>query len=138
MFMTSFVVIFVLSGIGNGSTYKMIPSVLGWAGPGRASGDVLARRMVAAVVGIAGAIGALGGVLVQVVIRNASLHVSALETAAKSPGQKAAIALAHSTWMAPALWTFVGSYAVLAAVTYLVYVRAWSRRTAQLAVVVPA
>ena len=138
LFMTSFMLIFVLSGIGNGSTYKMIPSVLSSVDAGKPAVTPWTKRMVAAAIGIAGAIGALGGVLIQVVIRNASLHVSALETAAKTPAKKAAIALAHSAWVAPALWAFLVSYAVFGAVTYLVYVRVWSGRRADVPAVVPA
>ena len=136
-FMTSFMAIFVLSGLGNGSTYKMIPSVLGQTAVDQPSAP-WTKRMVAAVIGIAGAVGALGGVLVQIVIRNASLHVSSLETAAKTPARKAAIAFAHSAWVAPALWAFLVSYAVFAVVTYAVYVRAWSRRADGIAVMLPA
>ena len=138
LFMASFMVIFVLSGIGNGSTYKMIPATFAGLDAGGSVVSAWTKRTVAAAIGIAGAIGALGGVLVQVVIRNASLHVSSLEQAAKTPAEKAAIALAHSAWVAPALWTFLVSYAVFAGVTYLVYVRAWSRRGAGVAAVTPA
>jgi NNP family nitrate/nitrite transporter-like MFS transporter len=131
--MTSFMAIFVLSGVGNGSVYKMIPTVIGRSTPGR----LQAKRMVAATVGIAGAIGALGGVLVQVVIRDASLHVSALETAAKTPAAKAAIAATHTAWVAPALWAFLISYAVFGLVTYVVYVRTWSELRVELPAVAP-
>jgi MFS transporter, NNP family, nitrate/nitrite transporter len=141
LFMSSFMVIFILSGIGNGSTYKMIPSVIAGTGLGT-SGTVAVtaptRRVVAAVIGIAGAVGALGGVLVQVVIRNASLHVSELETAAHTPAKKAAIAVAHSAWVAPALWAFLASYAVFGAVTYVVYVRARARRGTAVPALLPA
>jgi len=130
--------IFILSGIGNGSTYKMIPLVLSRSAGGDGAVTPRTKRMIAATIGIAGAIGALGGVFVQVVIRNASLHVSALETAAKTPAKKAAIALAHTAWVAPALWAFLVSYAVFGAVTYLVYVRAWSNRRAGVPLVMPA
>jgi NNP family nitrate/nitrite transporter-like MFS transporter len=138
VFMSSFLVIFVLSGIGNGSTYKMVPSVLSRADTDKAAVTPWTKRKVAAVIGIAGAVGALGGVLVQVVIRNASLHVSALESAAKTPADKAAIALAHSSWVAPALWAFVISYGVFGTVTYVVYIRAWSRRGAEVPAVMSA
>ena len=138
LFLASFMAIFVLSGIGNGSTYKMIPSVLSRVDAGSPVVTPWTKRMVAAVIGFAGAIGALGGVLIQVVIRNASVHVSALETAAKSPAKKAAIALAHSAWVTPALWAFLVSYVVFAAVTYLVYVRSWSSRRAEVPAVIPA
>jgi NNP family nitrate/nitrite transporter-like MFS transporter len=138
LFMSSFMVIFGLSGVGNGSTYKMIPSVFARLDADKPAVTPWTKRTVAAVIGIAGAIGALGGVLVQVVIRNASLHVSALETAAKTPAQKAAIALAHAAWVSPALWAFLVSYAVFGAVTYLVYVRAWSSGNADVPAVSPA
>jgi NNP family nitrate/nitrite transporter-like MFS transporter len=138
LFMTSFMVIFVLSGIGNGSTYKMITAVLARVHADRAVVTPWTKRRVAAAIGIAGAAGAFGGVLVQIVIRNASLHVSALETAAATPAGKAAIAVAHSGWVAPALWTFLVSYAVFGAVTYLVYVRSWAGRRAEVPAVMSA
>ncbi len=128
LFFSSFSVLFVLAGAGNGSTYKMIPEA--FAGIGRPGGRpvdaeaaVELKRRAAAVIGIAGAIGALGGVVVQLVIRQASLHVSALETAAMTPARKAAIAVAHSGWSVPALWAFLASYLVFAMVTWAVYVR---------------
>ena len=137
VFMTSFVAIFVLSGIGNGSTYKMIPSVLARAGADEPAVNPWIKRVTAAALGIAGAVGALGGVLVQVVIRNASLHVSTLESAAKTPAMKAAIAAAHTAWVAPALWVFLAFYAVFGALTYVVYVRVWSRSRAGTPAVAP-
>jgi NNP family nitrate/nitrite transporter-like MFS transporter len=130
LFMTSFLVIFMVSGIGNGSTYKMIPTVLGRADADKPGTTARTKRMVAAAIGIAGAIGALGGVLVQVVVRNASLHVSALQAVAKTPSAQATIALSHSAWIASALWIFLAAYVMFAAVTYLVYVRTWSGREA--------
>ncbi|MCU4185269.1 MFS transporter [Acidiferrimicrobium sp. IK] len=126
IFFVAFQGLFVLSGIGNGSTYKMIPSV--FAGMAAKAGGTPAARLehkrrAAAVIGIAGAAGALGGVAVQVVIRQSSLHVSSLITAAKTPAAKAAVAAAHSTWSVPALWLFLGSYVVFASVTYAAYLR---------------
>jgi NNP family nitrate/nitrite transporter-like MFS transporter len=61
------------------------------------------KRRAAAVIGIAGAIGASGGVLIQVVLRQASLDVSALVKAAETPGEKVAVAAAHADWSIPAL-----------------------------------
>jgi len=64
-FYVGFIALFVLSGIGNGSTYKMIPAifrskgqlrVVAGADPDTAAHD--ARRMANAVIGIAGATGA--------------------------------------------------------------------------------
>lgn len=120
VFFASFQAIFVLAGIGNGSIYKMIPAVFA---AGALPGAVEAKRRAAAVIGIAGAIGALGGVAIQVVLRQASLHISALEAAAKTVTQKAAIASSQSAWSAPALWAFLVSYVVFGAVTWAVYLR---------------
>lgn len=137
-FFGCYLVIFLLSGIGNGSIYKMIPSVFAALGrqhaaavdgeqvDGTQSAKVTAKefkRRAAAVIGIAGAVGAFGGVLVQVVFRQASLKVSALVKAAKTPAAKVAVAAAHSNWSVPALWVFIGAYLVFAAVTWYAYVR---------------
>ena len=123
--------IFVVAGIGNGSTYKMIPailSILGRAEAGRTGADpagaaLECKRRSAAVIGIAGAIGALGGVLIQVVLRQASLGVSAQVQRAKTPAAKLAVATKHANWSVPALWVFFASYVVLAGVTWVIYVR---------------
>ncbi|HWE57686.1 MAG TPA: MFS transporter [Acidimicrobiales bacterium] len=115
LFLIAFQFLFVLSGIGNGSTYKMIASAYG--------PSVDDKRQAAATIGIAGAVGALGGVVVQVVIRQSSLQVSALETAAKTSAAKAAIAASHAAWSVPALVSFLASYAVFAGVVWAVYIR---------------
>jgi len=71
-----FIALFVLSGLGNGSTYKMIPAIFAaqarsqveaGADPGVAGRT--ARRLAAALIGIAGAVGALGGVFINVAFR---------------------------------------------------------------------
>jgi MFS transporter, NNP family, nitrate/nitrite transporter len=131
LFFGSYMAVFLLAGIGNGSTYKMIPSIFARIGRTEAEtsgGDpkvaaIEFKRRAAAVIGIAGAIGAFGGVLIQVVLRQASLHVSALVTKAQTPAAKVAVAAAHSAWSVPALWVFLSSYLVLAAVAWLVYLR---------------
>ena len=128
-FFSAYMVIFLLSGLGNGSIYKMIPSVFAGLGAKHASEHGLDtagtavefKRRAAAVIGIAGAIGAFGGVLVQVVFRQASLNVSALVKAAKTPVAKVAVAAAHANWSVAALWVFLGAYIVFAGVTYGVY-----------------
>ncbi|MFC0315056.1 MFS transporter [Gordonia phosphorivorans] len=68
-----FVLLFVLSGLGNGSVYKIIPSVFDAAAralpldeAGRAA---YSRSMSGAVIGIAGAVGGLGGVGINLVLR---------------------------------------------------------------------
>ncbi len=131
VFFASYMVIFLLAGIGNGSTYKMIPAIFALLGRREAfetgvdvkEAAVEFKRRAAAVIGIAGAIGAFGGVLIQVVLRQASLHVSNLVKVAKTPAAKVAVAAAHSDWSVPALWVFLGSYVVLAGVTWAVYLR---------------
>jgi NNP family nitrate/nitrite transporter-like MFS transporter len=81
------------------------------------------KRRAAAVIGIAGAIGAFGGFLIQVAFRQASLDVAAAVKAAASPGEKLAIAQAQADWSLPALWVFLGAYVVLAGTTWFFYLR---------------
>lgn len=136
LFFTAFQFVFVLAGIGNGSIYKLIPTVFSELGRSNArttSEDSRAefKRRAASAIGIAGAIGALGGVAVQVVIRQSSLGVSALESAAKSPSARALIASTHSTWSVPALWIFLLSYVMFAGVTWSCYVRGSGSVSAQ-------
>ncbi len=81
------------------------------------------RRPSAAVIGIAGAIGAFGGFLIQLVLRQASLGVSNAVKAAATPAEKVAVAAANADWSVPALWVFLVSYVVFAAITWFVYLR---------------
>jgi NNP family nitrate/nitrite transporter-like MFS transporter len=109
LFTLAFTVLFALTGIGNGSVYKMIPAVfhaeaatrLG-AGADPAREAFQARRLSSALVGIAGAVGALGGVLVQLAFRESFL-------------EKGDARLAYVV--------FIGFYAVCALVTWVVYLR---------------
>jgi NNP family nitrate/nitrite transporter-like MFS transporter len=131
LFFASYMAIFLLSGMGNGSTYRMIPSVFAALGRREAKEKGLDlkgtrvdfKRQSAAAIGIAGAVGAFGGFLIQVVFRQASLHVAALMKAAKTPAEKLLIAHAHADWSIAGLWVFMGAYVVLAAMTWLVYIR---------------
>ena len=130
-FFGSYMVIFLLSGMANGSTYKMIPAIFATLG----AREAMARRIdpnelvvhfkqqAAAVIGIAGAIGAFGGFLIQVVLRQANLPVANLIKAAKTPAQKLAVATGHADWSIPALRIFLASYVVFAVTTWFVYVR---------------
>jgi MFS transporter, NNP family, nitrate/nitrite transporter len=85
-FFVSYMFIFFLSGIGNGSAYRMIPAIFATLGRRHAAEHgtdaeqtgLSFKRQTAAVIGIAGSIGAFGGFLIQVVFRQASLHVSGL------------------------------------------------------------
>jgi NNP family nitrate/nitrite transporter-like MFS transporter len=122
LFFASYMVIFLLAGMGNGSTYRMIPSIFAVLGRQEAEehgldpkeAAVEFKRRAAAVIGIAGAIGAF---------RQANLPVAALIKAAKTPAEKVAVAAAHADWSIPALWIFLGSYVVFAGVTWFVYLR---------------
>ena len=72
IFVIGFIVLFVFSGIGNGSTYKMIPAIFHakaqlevGSGADVVEADARAIRRAGALIGLAGAIGAFGGVLVN-------------------------------------------------------------------------
>jgi MFS transporter, NNP family, nitrate/nitrite transporter len=124
VFFGAYMGVFLLAGMGNGSTYRMIPCIfaeLGRRDPGASAVDY--KRQAAAVIGIAGAVGAFGGFLIQVVLRQASLSVAALVKAAEAPAEKVAIAQAHADWSVPALWAFLGSYLVFAGITWFFYLR---------------
>ncbi|MBI5104132.1 MAG: MFS transporter [Solirubrobacterales bacterium] len=123
LFFASYMVVFLFAGMGNGSTYRMIPSIFAELGRRRGGDAVAYKRRAAAVIGIAGAVGAFGGFLIQVVLREASLGVSALMKAAESPAEKAAIAQANADWSVPALWVFLVAYVVFAAMTWFFYLR---------------
>jgi NNP family nitrate/nitrite transporter-like MFS transporter len=132
VFFASYMVIFLLAGLGNGSTYRMIPAIFAALGRRATDADptldpqatrLSFKRQTAAVIGIAGAVGAFGGFLIQVAFRQASLGVGALMKAAETPAEKAAIATAHQDWSVSALWVFAGAYVVLAALTWGCYLR---------------
>ncbi|MEU1161131.1 nitrate/nitrite transporter [Streptomyces sp. NPDC090075] len=76
-FVTVFVVLFVLSGLGNGSTYKMIPGIFQTKALAKGlAGDEAAaygRRLSGASMGLIGAVGALGGVGINLAFRQSYL-----------------------------------------------------------------
>jgi NNP family nitrate/nitrite transporter-like MFS transporter len=116
LFYVGFIALFALSGLGNGSTYKMIPAVfqakalLGIAdGRDPKSAEHESRRLANAVIGIAGAIGAFGGVLVNIAFRQSFL--------ATKTGNAAYIG-------------FIAFYLACLAVTWLVYLRRSGRHLA--------
>ena len=59
-FLGSFLVLFIAAGMGNGSTYRMIPAVF-QLGVADHEASLAGRRAAAGCIGIAGAIGSLGG-----------------------------------------------------------------------------
>jgi NNP family nitrate/nitrite transporter-like MFS transporter len=113
LFLVGFVLLFVFSGIGNGSTYKMIPAVFRTKAQAAVAGgadtvaaDRQALRLSGAVIGIAGAIGAFGGVLVNLAFRQSFLSTGS--------GDGAYIA-------------FIAFYVVCVVVTWAVYLRPGTR-----------
>ncbi|MFE3555361.1 nitrate/nitrite transporter [Streptomyces sp. NPDC059193] len=106
VFLVGFVALFVLSGLGNGSTYKMIPGIFQAKALARGMGGEAAaaygRRLSGASMGLIGAVGALGGLGINLVFREAFL----------SSGSGTA-----------AFVTFLGFYAVCCVVTWSVYLR---------------
>ncbi|MGW8782447.1 MFS transporter [Streptomyces sp. NPDC055796] len=110
IFIAGFTALFVLSGIGNGSTYKLIPAAFTRQAEARivegqdaTRSFATARRLAGAAIGISGAIGALGGVAINLAFRGAY-------SGGASNG-------------APAFLSFLGYYAICAAVVWTVYVR---------------
>jgi NNP family nitrate/nitrite transporter-like MFS transporter len=73
-FLGCFLFVFAATGIGNGSTYRMIPAIwkarartAGSTGsPARIAAELTATKEASAVLGIAGAVGALGGFLIPI------------------------------------------------------------------------
>ncbi|MFI7619851.1 MFS transporter [Micromonospora echinofusca] len=117
LYLLGFLSLFVFSGIGNGSTYKMIPAIF----RARATADVAAGRreaapaqrwavrMTGSLIGVAGAVGASGGVLVNVAFRQSFLTRGSADAAYVA---------------------FIAAYAVCLAVTWLVYLRPGASRPA--------
>ncbi|HEX7662598.1 MAG TPA: nitrate/nitrite transporter [Pseudonocardiaceae bacterium] len=106
LYETGFMLLFVFSGIGNGSTYKMIPSIF------------QSRRLAGAVIGIASAVGAFGGVLINIAFRESFLSTAKSGT--------------------PAVIGFVAFYAVCFVLTWVVYLRPAARRASSPTAVEPA
>jgi NNP family nitrate/nitrite transporter-like MFS transporter len=107
LFLGCFLVLFVATGVGNGSTYRMIPAIFR-AGVDRTdeAGLTRARREAAAAIGIISAVGAFGGFLVP-----------------RTYGWSSA---AYGS-IVPALWASVALYVVMLAVTWLAYLRPGAR-----------
>jgi NNP family nitrate/nitrite transporter-like MFS transporter len=101
LFLASFLVLFVATGVGNGATYRMIPAVfrVGATTPERAARS---RKAAAGCIGIAGAVGAFGGFLIP---------------------RGFAVSNEVAGSLQPALVAFVGVYLAMAATTWAVYQR---------------
>ena len=112
LFTTGFIGLFVFSGIGNGSTYKMIPAIFRRKAMRKIAEGVDeqralhdARRISGAAIGLISAVGALGGLLINLTFRQS------FATAGSGT---------------PAFWGFLAFYIVCIFMTYVVYVRAAS------------
>jgi NNP family nitrate/nitrite transporter-like MFS transporter len=110
-FLAMFLILFVTTGIGNGSTYRMIPAIFrrealraaaGLSGEAQAVAVARARRTSAAVLGFIGAVGACGGYLIP----------RAFGASIKATGGATA-----------ALVCFLGFYASCLALTWFHYAR---------------
>ncbi|MFC8046014.1 MFS transporter [Nocardia sp. NPDC057353] len=110
LYLISFLLLFVLTGIGNGSTYRMIPSIFSAEatrradahGMGAAEAAASARRQAGAAIGVIGAVGASGGYLLQQALRLSNINFGS---------------------MAPAFWAYAGAFLVMAGVTWWFYLR---------------
>ena len=109
MFFGFFLVLFVTSGIGNGSTYRMIPAIFARRAAQQAAGGAdreeemrRARREAAATIGIASSIGAFGGFGVT---------------------RAFATSIGHTKVADAAFYTFIAFYAVCFVVTWWFYLR---------------
>jgi NNP family nitrate/nitrite transporter-like MFS transporter len=109
LFFGSFLLLFVMTGLGNGSVYRMIPAI--WrtqalAGVDEADSAAVAsaigraRTEGAAVLGFVGALGALGGALIPVAFK-----------------------IAGPAAVSAAFYTFLAFYAVCAGLTWWCYLR---------------
>ncbi|WP_225844415.1 NarK/NasA family nitrate transporter [Streptomyces sp. HPF1205] len=106
MFLPGFIVLFVLSGLGNGSAFKMVPGIFHKKAEARGlTGEAAAawsRRLSGASMGLIGAVGALGGVAINLAFRESFLS------------QKSGT---------PAFVAFLAFYGVCFLVTWAVYLR---------------
>jgi NNP family nitrate/nitrite transporter-like MFS transporter len=105
-YVVGFIALFLLSGIGNGSVYKMIPSIFEARSRSldvaEAERVAWSRAMSGALIGFAGAIGALGGVGINLALRQSYLT-------------------SHSA--TSAFWIFLAFYVLASVVTWVKYVR---------------
>ncbi|GBE63641.1 MFS transporter [Mycobacterium sp. MFM001] len=105
-YIVGFIALFILSGIGNGSVFKMIPSIFEARSRaldvGEAERRHWARDMSGALIGFAGAVGAFGGVAINLALRQSYA----------STGEETA-----------AFWVFLAFYVVASLLTWAMYVR---------------
>ena len=105
-YVAGFMALFILSGMGNGSVFKLIPSVFEARSRSLEGNEAerrhWARAMSGSLIGVCSAVGAFGGVGINLALRQSYLS-SGTETSA--------------------YWLFLASYFVAALVTWSMYVR---------------
>ncbi|MDV3126080.1 NarK/NasA family nitrate transporter [Mycobacterium sp. 21AC1] len=105
-YVVGFIALFLLSGLGNGSVYKMIPSIFEARSHSLELSETQRQQwslsMSGALIGFAGAIGALGGVGINMALRQSYL----------SSGSASA-----------AFWIFLAFYVLASVLTWFRYVR---------------
>ncbi|MFV9455340.1 MFS transporter [Rhodococcus sp. NM-2] len=110
LYLIAFLALFILTGIGNGSTYRMIPMIFSAESQKRAAdtgqdpeqAKASAKRQAGAALGVVGAVGAFGGFLLQQALRLSNIHYGS---------------------MAPAFWAYAALFLVMGAVTWWFYLR---------------
>ena len=106
LFFASFIALFALTGIGNGSTYRMIPAIftrLRGLDPDASDAVTLEfKRQSAGAVGIISAIGAFGGFAIPFVYKWSRSATGSI---------------------VPALQVYVGVFAIMAVLTWLYFLR---------------
>lgn len=110
LYLAAFLILFVLTGIGNGSTYRMIPSIFSAEaakfaaerGIEPAEATASAKRQAGAAIGVIGAVGAFGGFVLQQALRLSNTNFGSME---------------------PAFWAYAGAFLVMGGVTWWFYRR---------------
>ncbi|MBB5912283.1 NNP family nitrate/nitrite transporter-like MFS transporter [Nocardia transvalensis] len=110
LYLISFLILFVLTGIGNGSTYRMIPSIFmaeckrraSEAGEDTAAALLAAKRQAGAAIGVIGAVGASGGWVLQQALRLSNNHFGT---------------------MSPAFWAYAVAFLAMGGATWWFYLR---------------
>ena len=109
VFFVSFMLLFVATGIGNGSTYRMIPKIFCVKGDDAGGAPeimVTMRRQAAGAIGIISSVGAFGGFVVPLAYAWSKAQFGSIE---------------------PALRFYVAFFIVLLAVTWFCYLRKGTR-----------
>lgn len=109
LFFVAFMVLFVATGVGNGSTYRMIPAIFRARAldqGGSPEAVVAMKREAAGAIGICSAVGAFGGFLVPICYAWSKSATGSI---------------------VPALQFYIGVFVVMLAVTLIAYLRPGSK-----------